>query len=73
MRLRRAATYVAIIMDGNARWATERGLPILEGHRAGAKTLKQTVKDAVRSASASSPSTPSRPRTGRAPSDEVAG
>lgn len=42
-----AAKHVAIIMDGNARWATERGLPILEGHRQGAKTLKQTVKDAV--------------------------
>ena len=42
-----AARYVAIIMDGNARWASERGLPVLEGHRQGAKTLKQTVKDAV--------------------------
>lgn len=44
---RAAARRVAIIMDGNARWATERGLPVLAGHRAGAKTLKQTVKDAV--------------------------
>jgi undecaprenyl diphosphate synthase len=43
-----AAETVAIIMDGNARWATERGLPILEGHREGARALKQTVKDAVR-------------------------
>jgi undecaprenyl diphosphate synthase len=34
-------------MDGNARWASERGLPVLEGHRRGAQTLKQTVKDAV--------------------------
>ena len=34
-------------MDGNARWANERGLPVLEGHRRGAKTLKQIVKDAV--------------------------
>ena len=34
-------------MDGNARWANEHGLPVLEGHRRGAKTLKQTVKDAV--------------------------
>lgn len=34
-------------MDGNARWAQERGLPILEGHRQGARALKQTVKDAV--------------------------
>jgi undecaprenyl diphosphate synthase len=42
-----AARHVAIIMDGNARWARERGLPVLEGHREGARTLKQTVKDAV--------------------------
>ena len=42
-----SATYVAIIMDGNGRWANERGLLILEGHRRGAMTMKQTVKDAV--------------------------
>src|SRR5881275_786262 len=42
-----AARYVAIIMDGNARWAAERGVPVLEGHRVGAQTLKQTVRDAV--------------------------
>jgi undecaprenyl diphosphate synthase len=42
-----AARYVAIIMDGNARWATERGKPVLEGHRVGAQTLKQTVRNAV--------------------------
>jgi undecaprenyl diphosphate synthase len=35
-------------MDGNARWAAEHELPVLEGHRRGAQTLKQTVKDAVR-------------------------
>ncbi len=34
-------------MDGNARWATERGLPVLEGHREGAQALKQTVRNAV--------------------------
>jgi undecaprenyl diphosphate synthase len=39
---------VAIIMDGNARWAEARGLPVLAGHRQGAQTLKQTVKDAVK-------------------------
>jgi undecaprenyl diphosphate synthase len=39
---------VAIIMDGNARWAKARGLPVLAGHRQGAKVLKQTVKDAVK-------------------------
>ncbi len=41
------ATRVAVIMDGNGRWAAERGLPVLEGHRQGARTLKQIVKDAV--------------------------
>src|SRR5438309_8887783 len=35
-------------MDGNARWARAQGVPVLEGHRRGAKTLKQTVKDAVK-------------------------
>ena len=34
-------------MDGNARWAAENGLPVLEGHREGARTLKQIVKDSV--------------------------
>jgi undecaprenyl diphosphate synthase len=43
-----SARYVAIIMDGNARWARERGLPALEGHRRGAEALKQTVRNAVR-------------------------
>jgi undecaprenyl diphosphate synthase len=43
-----AARYVAIIMDGNARWATERGLPVLEGHREGARALKRTVRNAVK-------------------------
>src|SRR3954451_21836437 len=42
-----AARYVAIIMDGNARWAAEHELPVLEGHRRGAQTLKQTVRNAV--------------------------
>jgi undecaprenyl diphosphate synthase len=39
---------VAIIMDGNARWAKAHSVPVLEGHRRGAKTLKQIVKDAVK-------------------------
>ena len=43
-----AARYVAIIMDGNARWASERGLPVLEGHREGARALKRTVRNAVK-------------------------
>jgi undecaprenyl diphosphate synthase len=45
---RPGARAVAIIMDGNARWAAEHDVPVLEGHRQGARTLKQTVKDAVR-------------------------
>src|SRR5205823_1731277 len=39
---------VAIIMDGNARWAKAHGVPVLQGHRRGAQTLKETVKSAVR-------------------------
>jgi undecaprenyl diphosphate synthase len=35
-------------MDGNARWATEHGLAVLEGHREGAQALKQTVRNAVK-------------------------
>jgi undecaprenyl diphosphate synthase len=42
------ARSVAVIMDGNARWASKRGMPVLEGHREGAQALKRTVKDAVR-------------------------
>jgi undecaprenyl diphosphate synthase len=41
------ARYVAIITDGNGRWATRRGLPILEGHRAGADVVKARLRDAV--------------------------
>src|SRR5215212_4227169 len=39
--------YVAIITDGNGRWAEERGLPPIEGHRAGADTVKARLRDAV--------------------------
>ncbi len=42
-----AARYVAIITDGNGRWAAERGLPVVEGHRAGADTVKARLRDAV--------------------------
>jgi undecaprenyl diphosphate synthase len=41
------ARYVAIITDGNGRWARERGLPVIEGHRAGADTVKARLRDAV--------------------------
>ena len=42
-----APKYVAIITDGNGRWAEQRGLPTLEGHRAGADTVKARLRDAV--------------------------
>ncbi len=42
-----AAKYVAIITDGNGRWASQRGLPTVEGHRAGADTLKARLRDAA--------------------------
>ncbi len=42
------ARCVAIIMDGNARWAAKEGVSTLDGHREGAQALKRTVKDAVR-------------------------
>ncbi|MGI9097382.1 MAG: polyprenyl diphosphate synthase [Solirubrobacteraceae bacterium] len=41
-----SARYVAIITDGNGRWAQARGLPVGEGHRAGADTLKARLRDA---------------------------
>jgi undecaprenyl diphosphate synthase len=42
-----SARYVAIITDGNGRWAEERGLPVVEGHRAGADTVKARLRDAA--------------------------
>jgi undecaprenyl diphosphate synthase len=42
-----SARYVAIITDGNGRWAKARGLPVGEGHRAGADTVKARLKDAA--------------------------
>ena len=41
------ARYVAIITDGNGRWAQQRGLPVVEGHRAGADTVKARLRDAA--------------------------
>jgi undecaprenyl diphosphate synthase len=39
--------YVAIITDGNGRWAQQRELPVVEGHKAGADTVKARLRDAV--------------------------
>ena len=42
-----AARHVAIIMDGNGRWAANRGLPRSAGHRAGAEAVRKTLRAAV--------------------------
>jgi undecaprenyl diphosphate synthase len=42
-----AARYVAIITDGNGRWARARGMTVNEGHEAGADTVKARLRDAV--------------------------
>jgi undecaprenyl diphosphate synthase len=41
------AQSVAIIMDGNGRWARKRGLPVAAGHRAGTRALRRTVEGAI--------------------------
>ena len=42
-----SARYVAIITDGNGRWAERNGVPTLEGHQAGADVVKARLRDAV--------------------------
>jgi undecaprenyl diphosphate synthase len=42
-----SARHVAIITDGNGRWAQKRGLPVVDGHRAGADTVKARLRDAA--------------------------
>lgn len=43
---RKRPSHVAIIMDGNGRWAKQRSLPRIEGHRAGILTVKEIVRAA---------------------------
>jgi len=43
----RRADHVAIIMDGNGRWAAARGLPRVAGHRAGVQAVRRTIEAAV--------------------------
>ncbi|HEU5467742.1 MAG TPA: polyprenyl diphosphate synthase [Steroidobacteraceae bacterium] len=40
--------HVAVIMDGNGRWAEQRSLPRAAGHRAGAKAVRTTIEESVR-------------------------
>src|SRR6266576_1415136 len=44
----RLPAHVAIIMDGNGRWAAQRHLPRVEGHRAGIDAVRDTVETAAR-------------------------
>ena len=44
----RVPRHIAIIMDGNGRWAKERHLPRVEGHRSGAKTVRMVVEESRR-------------------------
>src|SRR5512141_373617 len=46
--LDRLPQHVAIIMDGNGRWARQRRLPRVEGHRAGVSAVRETVETAAR-------------------------
>jgi len=46
--LERLPRHVAVIMDGNGRWAQARHLPRVEGHRAGVESVRQTVEAAAR-------------------------
>ncbi len=45
--LTKIPTHVAIIMDGNGRWANQRGLPRHEGHRAGTENMRRVLEGAV--------------------------
>lgn len=47
-RVERGPQHVAIVMDGNGRWASARGLPRAEGHRRGAQAARRTVEAAAR-------------------------
>jgi undecaprenyl diphosphate synthase len=44
----RLPAHVAIIMDGNGRWAQQRGLPRIEGHRRGVNSVRQTIEECCR-------------------------
>src|ERR671939_540196 len=44
----RLPRHIAIIMDGNGRWARRRGLPRIEGHRRGTRSVRTTVEECCR-------------------------
>lgn len=45
--LERVPKHIAIIMDGNGRWALSRGLPRLAGHRAGTENLRRVIEACI--------------------------
>ena len=46
--LSRLPAHIAVIMDGNGRWAAERNLPRVEGHRAGIESVRSSVELSAR-------------------------
>src|SRR5438552_6657840 len=44
----RLPRHVAVIMDGNGRWAQQRGLPRIEGHRRGVQSVRSTIEEGCR-------------------------
>jgi undecaprenyl diphosphate synthase len=44
----RLPRHVAVIMDGNGRWAQQRGLPRVEGHKRGVRSVRSTIEESVR-------------------------
>ena len=53
--------HVAVIMDGNGRWAQRQGLPRYEGHRRGMKAVREVVEASVEALSLIHISEPTRP------------
>ena len=52
-----APRHIAVIMDGNGRWAQSRGLPRAAGHRAGAQAVRRTIEAAAAAGSKASSKT----------------
>src|SRR5436309_7427268 len=44
----RLPKHIAVIMDGNGRWAQQRGLPRIEGHRRGVQSVRSTIEECCR-------------------------
>src|SRR3954465_13354705 len=66
-----APEHVAIIMDGNGRWARARGLPRAAGHRAGAQAVRRTIEAAIANGVGWLPLYAFSSENGRRPAEEV--